>query len=99
MLSAPENQRSTPSSSRCCSTRRSPSGSGRGSLTTPVSAIFFSIWYIFEIGSQVHAAVAQIERLIDEREVWNDVADHGMLEQRPVLPRRIMCVDARQRTA
>src|SRR3989442_12550063 len=52
----------------------------------PVLTICFSSWYI----SQIHAAVAQVERLVDEREVRNDVAVHRVLEERPVLPREIL---------
>src|SRR6266852_5636919 len=44
--------------------------------------------------SQVRAAVTQIERLVDEREVRNDVAVHRVLEERPVLPRGIVRVQA-----
>src|SRR2546427_6893142 len=82
--------------SRCSSARRPASGSGAGSLTMPVLTICFSSWYI----SQIHAAVAQVERLVDEREVRNDVAVHRVLEERPVLPGgivRMQAVDAVRR--
>src|SRR2546427_12231858 len=62
----------------------------------PVLTICFSSWYI----SQIHAAVAQVERLVDEREVRNDVAVHRVLEERPVLPGgivRMQAVDAVRR--
>src|SRR3979409_1714817 len=39
---------------------------------------------------EVRSGVRQVERLVDQREVGNDVADHGVLERRPVLPRRIV---------
>ena len=51
---------------------------------------------------QVVPRVAEVERLVDQREVRNDVADHRMLEHRPVLPRRIVAVaaaDARRRAS
>ena len=35
---------------------------------------------------QVRSRVGQVERLVDEREVRNDVAEHRVLERRPVLP-------------
>src|SRR5258708_33671757 len=79
--------------SRCSSARSAASGSGAGSLTMPVFAICFSSWYI----SQIYSAVTQVERLVDEREVRNDVAGHRMLEERPVLPGgivRMQAVDA-----
>src|SRR6266699_5887310 len=79
--------------SRCSSARRPASGRGAGSLTMPVFAICFSSWYI----SQIHSAVTQVERLVDEREVRNDVAVHRVLEERPVLPGgivRMQAVDA-----
>src|SRR5712671_1092143 len=79
--------------SRCSSAGSAASGSGAGSLTMPVFAICFSSWYI----SQIHSAVTQVERLVDEREVRNDVAVHRMLEERPVLPGgivRMQAVDA-----
>src|SRR5256886_14820570 len=56
----------------------------------PVFAICFSSWYI----SQIHSAVTQVERLVDEREVRNDVAVHRVLEERPVLPGGIVRVQA-----
>src|SRR2546427_10550843 len=62
----------------------------------PVLTICFSSWYI----SQIHAAVTQVERLVDEREVRNDVAVHRVLEERPVLPGgivRVQAVDAVRR--
>ncbi len=43
------------------------------------------------------AAVGEIEGLIDEREIRDDVADDGVLEHRPVLPRRIVRVTAADR--
>src|SRR6266699_5227523 len=82
--------------SRCSSCRSAASGNGAGSLTMPVFAICFSSWYI----SQIHSAVTQVERLVDEREVRNDVAVHRVLEERPVLPRgivRMQAVDAVRR--
>src|SRR5713226_3146420 len=62
----------------------------------PVFAICFSSWYI----SQICSAVTQVERLVDEREVRNDVAVHRVLEERPVLPGgivRMQAVDAVRR--
>jgi hypothetical protein len=38
------------------------------------------------------AAVREIEGLINERKIGDDVADDGVLEHRPVLPRGIMRV-------
>ena len=43
-------------------------------------------------------AVRQIERFVDQRKVGNDIADDRVLEQRPVLPRRIMRVAAADRS-
>ena len=43
------------------------------------------------------AAVGEVERLVDQREVGNDVADHRVLEHRPVLPRRIVRMAAADR--
>src|SRR5262249_38739311 len=34
--------------------------------------------------------VRQVERLVDQRKVRNDIADHRVLEYWPVLPRRIV---------
>jgi len=48
----------------------------------------------FDTFPQIHAAVTQVERLVDEREVRNDVAVHRVLEERPVLPGRIVRVQA-----
>ena len=45
--------------------------------------------------SRVVPAVRQVERLVDQRKVGNDVADHRMLEHRPVRPRRIVRMAAR----
>src|SRR6185295_10075071 len=78
---------------RCSSARSAASGSGAGSVTMPVFAICFSSWYI----SQIRSAVTEVERLVDEREVRNDVSVHRVLEQRPVLPGgivRMQAVDA-----
>src|SRR6266480_2793115 len=80
--------------SRCSSDRSAASGSGAGSLTMPVLAICFSSWYI----SQIHSAVTQIERFVDEREVRNDVAVHRVLEERPVLPGGIVRMQAMDAT-
>src|ERR1700733_10825699 len=44
------------------------------------------------------AAVGEVERLVDEREVRDDVADNGMLEHGPVLPRRVVWVTAADRS-
>src|SRR5882762_7336107 len=76
--------------SRCSSARSAASGSGAGSLTMPVLAICFSSWYIL----QIHSAVTQIERFVDEREVRNDVAVHRVLEERPILPGGIVRMHA-----
>ena len=46
---------------------------------------------------QIMAAVGEIEGLIDEREIRDDVADDGVLEHGPVLPRRIVRVTAADR--
>jgi len=35
-------------------------------------------------------AVGQVERLVDQRKIGNDVAEHRVLQQRPVLPRRVV---------
>src|SRR5579862_6009477 len=43
------------------------------------------------------AAVRKVERLVDEREVRDDVADNGMFEDRPILPRRIVRMAAADR--
>ena len=47
--------------------------------------------------SEVVPAVGQVERLVDQRKVGNDVADHRVLEHRPVLPRRIVRMAAADR--
>ena len=36
--------------------------------------------------SEIVTAVRQIEALVDQRKVGNDVADHSVLEHRPVRP-------------
>jgi hypothetical protein len=43
---------------------------------------------------QIMAAVGEVEGLVDEREVRDDVADDGMLEHGPVLPRGVVRVTA-----
>ena len=40
--------------------------------------------------SEILPRVAEVERLVDEREVGNDVADHRMLDRGPILPGRTM---------
>src|SRR5690606_40967037 len=42
--------------------------------------------------SEVVSRIAEVERLVDQREVGNDVADHRVLDHRPVLPRRVVAV-------
>ena len=44
----------------------------------------------FQHGLKIVAAVGQIERFIDQRKIRHDVVDDGMLDHRPVLPRRIV---------
>src|ERR1043165_9733660 len=61
-----------------------------GSLTMPVFATCFRSRYM----SEVVAAVGEVERLVDQREVGNDVAEHRALDERPVLPGRIVRVHA-----
>jgi hypothetical protein len=39
---------------------------------------------------QIMATVGEVEGLVDEREVRNDVVNHRMFQNRPVLPRRIV---------
>src|SRR6266496_764715 len=80
--------------SRCSSCRSAASGNGAGSLTMPVFAICFSSWYI----SQIHSAVTQVERLVDEREVRDDVAVNRVLEERPVLSRGLLPLKAADTT-
>ena len=46
---------------------------------------------------KVVSAVRQVERFVDQRKVRNDVADHRMLEHRPVLPRRVVRMAAADR--
>src|SRR2546428_4661004 len=44
--------------------------------------------------SQIVTAVRKVDRLVDEREVWIDVTHPRSLEGQPVLPRRIVRVQA-----
>src|SRR6185503_16975118 len=41
-------------------------------------------------GSKIMTRIRQVERLVDEREIGNDIADHRVLQHRPVVPRRIV---------
>src|SRR3990172_9129618 len=66
--------------------RRVSSGCGGGSLTIPVFAICLSSRYM----SEVLSAIGKIEGFVDQRKVRDDIAEDGALEQRPVLPRRIV---------
>src|SRR5436189_56514 len=65
-------------------------GSGAGSVGTPALMIRQAIFHMSEIVS----GVAEVEGLVDQREVGNDVADHRVLDHRPVLPRRIVAMAA-----
>src|SRR5512139_2612294 len=78
--------------SRASRTRRSSSAAGGNSVTRPVRAILYSVFSMAR--SEVVTAVRQVERLVDQREIRNDVADDGVLECRPVVPRRILRVAA-----
>ena len=42
---------------------------------------------------EILTAVGEIERLVDQREVGNDVAEHADLQQWPVLPGRVVGMD------
>ena len=78
--------------SRCSRavTTSSAAGSGRGSVRMPTRAIWRRIMEHGRLlsGLEVLPAVRQVERLVDQREVGNDVADHRVLEHRPVLTTR-----------
>src|SRR5205814_4044923 len=82
--------RSTMSCRRCSIWRSASSACGGDSLTMPVFAICFRIWYM----SEVVSAIGQVEGFVDQRKVRHDVAEHRALEQRPVLPRWIVRVHA-----
>src|SRR5882762_1305609 len=71
---------------RAAACRNALSGCGAGWVLIPTFAICSKILCMLEVRS----GVRQVERLVDQREVGNDVADHGVLERRPVLPRRIV---------
>src|SRR6185295_7369968 len=43
------------------------------------------------------AAVGEVEGFVDQREVRDNVVDDGMLEHRPVVPRRVVWVTAADR--
>src|SRR6185437_2904520 len=79
--------------------RNSGSACGGGPLTMPTEAILRSVLSIRRLRLQIWSAVGQIERLVDEREVGNDVTEDGVLDCRPVLPRRIMRMTAADRSA
>src|SRR5690242_5652039 len=49
--------------------------------------------------SQVDPAVGEIERLVDEREIGDDIAEDRVLQRRPVLPGGIVRVTAMDRAA
>ena len=75
--------------------RRLSSACGGGSETMPIDAICRSVFSMRELATlQVVAAVGEVEGLVDEREIRDDIADDGVLEHRPVLPRGIMRVTA-----
>src|SRR5664279_6090814 len=82
------------------STRSASSYPGAASLRMPVRPIWRQIFHIASrprarAGAlQVVPRIAEVERLVDQREVGNDVADHRMLEHRPVLPGGIVAVAA-----
>src|SRR5271167_2210366 len=44
-------------------------------------------------------AVGQIEGFVDQRKIRHDVLDNGMLDDRPVLPRRIVRMTAPDHSA
>ena len=59
----------------------------------PIDPIWRSVFSMAEVVS----AVGEVERLIDQRKIRHDVADDGVLEHRPVLPRRIVRMAAPNR--
>src|SRR5690242_13039124 len=65
----------------------------------PVRATCFSIWYMRAPCSKIVPAVGQVERLVDQRKIRDDIAEDRALDQRPVLPRRIVRVHAVQAPA
>ncbi len=75
----------------------SSSGAGGGSVLMPVFAIWRRMCSIGVL--EVLSAVGKVERLVDQRKVGNDVADHRVLEHRPVRPRRIVRMAAADRAA
>src|SRR5215469_18226453 len=82
---------------RACSASRSRSDSavgGGGSVAIPTTAIWRKVFSIFSSRLEIVAAVGQVERLIDEREIGHDVAENGVLECRPVLPGGIVGMTA-----
>src|SRR5450432_4012131 len=82
------------------STFSESSQSGGASLRAPLRAICLMIFHIASRScsptrnSQVVPRIAEVEGVVDQRKVGNDVADHRILEHRPVLPRGIMAVAA-----
>src|SRR5208337_4656292 len=73
-------------------------GEGAGSVLIPVFAIWRRMVSMASSRLQVVAAVGKVEGLVDERKIGNDVADHRMLQHRPVLPRRVVRMAATDRT-
>src|SRR5215469_2292743 len=97
-------QRARPRTVRICSssalrTRNWGSAGGAGSLTKPTEAILRSVLSIRRPRLEVRPAVGQVERLVDEREIGNDVAEDGVLDRRPVLPGGIVWVTAADRSS
>src|SRR5208282_2873384 len=76
----------------------SSAGDGAGSVLIPVFAIWRRMVSMASARLQVVAAVGKVERLVYKRKVGNDVADHRMLQHRPVLPRRVVRMAATDRT-
>jgi len=63
----------------------SAAGGGVGSVLMPVFAIWRRMCSMsMDDLLEIVTAVGKVERLVDEREIGNDVADHRELEHRPV---------------
>src|SRR5665213_312344 len=67
-------------------------GAGSGSVSRPVCNMRESVFHM--VSSPVVSAIGKVERFIDQREVGHDIAQDGVVDQRPVLPRRVVCVAA-----
>src|SRR6478752_6860280 len=63
---------------------------GMGSVKIPVFIMRLSVLII--LSSPVVSAIGQIEGLIDQWKIRHNVAEKGVFEEGPILPRRIVRV-------